>query len=217
MKKSNLVKMAALASLVVLSEMACSFATQNVSSDKISDISDKINYRSISNKPYMGGSVLYNPTDLSNSQLAQGVYIATRLGKVAKKEVSNDDTIYTDMEEEASYGYIYVNNISEKSLDFSYIEYSKDGTYYTEKLFLLDINQKADLNEDGFADVLYTKPLTKRAGLEKTLWLTFISNQEEQYTSMFSVLPEQYTRGVYPAGLFGINPDGRFIVSKYEK
>lgn len=216
MKKSNLVKMAALASLVVLSEMACSFATQNVSSDKISDISDKINYRSISNKPYMGGSVLYNPTDLSNSQLAQGVYIATRLGKVAKKEVSNDDTIYTDMEEEASYGYIYVNNISEKSLDFSYIEYSKDGTYYTEKLFLLDINQKADLNEDGFADVLYTKPLTKRAGLEKTLWLTFISNQEEQYTSMFSVLPEQYTRGVYPAGLFGINPDGRFIVSKYE-
>lgn len=78
MKKSNLVKMAALASLVVLSEMACSFATQNVSSDKISDISDKINYRSISNKPYMGGSVLYNPTDLSNSQLAQGVYIATR-------------------------------------------------------------------------------------------------------------------------------------------
>ena len=164
----------------------------------------------------MGGSVLYNPIDLSTSQLAQGVYVATRLGKVAKKVVSDDDTIYTDIEDEASYGYIYINSISEKALDFSYIEYSKDGTHHTEKSFLLGINQTIDLNGDGFANLSYSKPMTKRSGFEKTLWLTFISNQDEQYTSMFSVLPEQYTRGVYPAGLYGINPDGHFIVSKYE-
>ena len=153
MKKSNLLMMAILAISVVLSVTSCSFATQNVSSDKISDISDKINYRSISTNAYMGGSVLYNPMDLSTSQLAQGVYVATRLGKVAKKVVSDDDTIYTDIEDEASYGYIYINSISEKALDFSYIEYSKDGTHHTEKSFLLGINQTIDLNGDGFANL----------------------------------------------------------------
>lgn len=216
MKKNSIVTTAFSAALFVLSEIGCSFAAQNVSSDKISDIGDKINYRSISTKAYMGGSVLYNPTDLSNSQLAQGVYVATRLGKVTKEDVSRDDTIYKDKEDEASYGYIYINNIDEKSVDISYVEYLNDGTNQIEKSFLLDINQNADLNGDGFADVSYSKPLTRRTGLEKTRWLTFISSQENQYTSMFSVLPEQYTRGVYPAGLFGINPDGRFIVSKYE-
>jgi hypothetical protein len=33
---------------------------------------------------------------------------------------------------------------------------------------------------------------------------------------MFAVLPEQYSRGVYPSGIIGINPDARFIVSMYE-
>jgi hypothetical protein len=33
---------------------------------------------------------------------------------------------------------------------------------------------------------------------------------------MFAVLPEQYSRGVYPSGIIGINPDGWFVLSKYE-
>lgn len=112
--------------------------------------------------------------------------------------------------------YIYIDSINKESIDFSYTEYSKDGTKHLEKSVSLGINQNVDLNGDGFPDLLYTKPMAKREGLEKTLWLTFISSQENLYTSMFSVLPEQYTRGVYPLGLFGINPDSRFIVSKYE-
>lgn len=92
----------------VLTEVSCSFATQDMSSGNILDISDKIDFRSISAKAYMGGSMLYNPADLSSSQLAQGVYVATRLGKVSKEDVSIDDTIYTDIEDEASYG-IYIH------------------------------------------------------------------------------------------------------------
>ncbi len=202
--------------LLLLAETACTFIAPQSNSGEISDISDKITYRSISTKAYMGGSILYNPKDLSNSQLLQGIYIATRLGKVTKTEVSEDDIIYTDIENEALYGYIYINNITEAAINFSYVEYSKDGTNNTEKSFNLELNQTADLNGDGLVDVSYSKPQTKRTGLEKTLWLTFISNQENQYTSMFSILPEQYTRGDYPSGLFGINPDGRFIVNKYE-
>lgn len=216
MKKNIIVSAVFSAILLVLTETACSFAKQNTLSDNVTDITDKINYRSISTKAYMGGSVLYNPKDLSNSQLLQGVYIATRLGKVTKNEVSEDDIIYTDIENEALYGYVYINNVTEKFINFSYVEYSQNGIKNTEKSFYLEVNQSADLNGDGFADISYSKPLTKRTGLEKTFWLTFISSQENQYTTMFSILPEQYTRGVYPAGLFGINPDGRFIVNKYE-
>lgn len=85
----------------------------------------------------MGGSILYNPKDLSNSQLLEGIYIATRLGKVTKNEVSEDDIIYTDIENEALYGYIYINNITEKSINFSYVEYSQNGIKNTEKSFNL--------------------------------------------------------------------------------
>ena len=35
-------------------------------------------------------------------------------------------------------------------------------------------------------------------------------------TTMFAVLPEQYSRGVYPSGILGVNPNGKFIVNKYE-
>ncbi len=114
--------------LLLLAETACTFIAPQSNSGEISDISDKITYRSISTKAYMGGSILYNPKDLSNSQLLQGIYIATRLGKVTKTEVSEDDIIYTDIENEALYGYIYINNITETAINFSYVEYSKDGT-----------------------------------------------------------------------------------------
>lgn len=33
---------------------------------------------------------------------------------------------------------------------------------------------------------------------------------------MFAILQEQYSRSVYPSGIIGINPSGRFIFSKYE-
>ena len=153
MKKNIIVTAVFSAILLVLTETACSFATQKAYSNNISDISDKINYRSISTKAYMGGSILYNPKDLSNSQLLQGIYIATRLGKVTKNEVSKDDIIYTDIENEALYGYIYINNITEKSINFSYVEYSQNGIKNTEKSFNLEVNQNADLNGDGLADV----------------------------------------------------------------
>lgn len=55
----------------------------------------------------MGGSALYNPTDLTSSQLANGVYVATRLGEVAAEMYDADTVIYKDIPENAQYGYIY--------------------------------------------------------------------------------------------------------------
>jgi hypothetical protein len=56
----------------------------------------------------------------------------------------------------------------------------------------------------------------KHAGFENAVYLNFLSSQETLNTAMFAVLQEQYSRGVYPGGIIGINPAGQFIYSKYE-
>jgi hypothetical protein len=73
-----------------------------------------------------------------------------------------------------------------------------------------------DINGDGIPDITYVMPARRRPGMENAVFLTFLSSQETQTTSMFAVIQEQYSRGVYPSGLIGINPDGRFIATKYE-
>lgn len=80
----------------------------------------------------------------------------------------------------------------------------------------LAIDESIDINNDGLADLQYKIPIRKRPGLESAVYLNFLSSQESLNTSMFAVLPEQYSRGLYPSGIIGINPDGRFIVRKYE-
>ncbi|MCX7655093.1 MAG: hypothetical protein N2Z76_01010 [Treponemataceae bacterium] len=69
-----------------------------------------------------------------------------------------------------------------------------------------------DINGDSKPDLKYMPPIQKRPGMENAVYLTFLSSQEEGYTTMFAVLPEQYSRGVYPSGVIGVNPSGKFII-----
>lgn len=194
----------------------CAFSEQNVSSADISDISAKMSFENVSRQAYMGGSVLYNPDDLSNSQLAENVCVAVRLGKVKRNEIDEDQVVFTDDEDSAKFGFMKINSISTSSVAFSYTEFSADGKSLTTASFNVAEGDSVDINSDGFYDLKYAKPKIKRVGLENARWLTFLSSQDDLNTSMFSVLPEQYSRNVYPAGLLGINPDGKFIVNKYE-
>ncbi len=194
----------------------CAFSEQNVSSADISDISAKMSFENVSRQAYMGGSVLYNPDDLSNSQLVENVCVAVRLGKVKRNEIDEDQVVFTDDEDSAKFGFMKINSISTSSVAFSYTEFSADGKSLTTASFNVAEGDSVDINSDGFYDLKYAKPKIKRVGLENARWLTFLSSQDDLNTSMFSVLPEQYSRNVYPAGLLGINPDGKFIVNKYE-
>ena len=194
----------------------CAFSEQNVNSADISDISAKMSFENVSRQAYMGGSVLYNPDDLSNSQLAENVCVAVRLGKVKRNEINEDQVVFTDDEDSAKFGFMKINSISTSSVAFSYTEFSADGKSLTTASFNVAEGDSVDINSDGFYDLKYTKPKINRVGLENARWLTFLSSQDDLNTSMFSVLPEQYSRNVYPAGLLGINPDGKFIVNKYE-
>jgi hypothetical protein len=164
----------------------------------------------------MGGSVLYNPDQPSSGQLVEGAHMAVRLGKVDRQDIDEDQSVFTDKADEARYGYITVNTVDKNLIDFTYAAYSSDGEQFRSSRYVIKLNEKADINGDGLADATYTKPARKRPGMENAVYLTFLSSQEDLNTSMFAVLPEQYSRGAYPSGIIGINPDERFIVSMYE-
>ncbi len=166
-KKSLFLTISALPTLL-FSLFSCSFYTEISSSANLKDISQDLTYRTVLSKAYMGGSVLYNSSDIANSQLAEGVCVAVRLGEL-KAENDGDEIIYTDIESKASYGYLKIESISSKTLTFRFTEYSNDGFVKSESLFTLDENQSVDLNGDGFFDVKYSKPLSKRAGCEKSM------------------------------------------------
>jgi hypothetical protein len=200
---------------VAMTVGSCAFPFQNAEVAGLSDISGRLGFYDISRQGFMGGSVLYNPDQPSSGQLVEGAIVAVRLGRVTV-EYHDDIPIFSDIGEEARYGYITINSIDKEHSAFTYTEYSADGKTSRASLFTLRLNEEVDMNGDGVNDLTYVRPLRKRPGFEEAVYLTFISSQEDLRTAMFAVLPEQYSRGVYPSGLMGINPNDKWLVSKYE-
>jgi hypothetical protein len=195
---------------------SCAFPSQSPQEVALQDISGKLGFNEISRQGFMGGSVLYNPDEPSSGQLATGVHVAVRLGKVEQDATNPSYSLFTDKTELARYGYLTVNSVDKNVITFGYTQYAADGVAQQNSTHTLGLNETADINGDGLDDVAYVKPKHKRSGIEEAVYLTFLSSQETLNTTMFAVLPEQYSRSVYPSGIIGINPDGRFIVSKYE-
>lgn len=181
----------------------------------MTDISDKLTYERLATQAYMGGSVFYNPDSPSEGQLADGAHIAIRLGKVTKKIVDDEDE-FSDVPEKEVIGYLTVSSIDEHNISFTCKFYNKEGEIIQNSDFSLDINNTIDINGDSKPDLEYRRPASKRPGLESAIYLNFLSSQELLNTTMFAILSEQYSRGVYPSGIIGINTNGRFIVEKYE-
>ncbi len=191
------------------------------STAKLNNVSGIKERSALKDLVYQGGSMLYNPDDSSVSQLENGVIIATRAGMVIKKDLGNGETAFEDPVYAASFGYIEVTDIDKDCISFDY--YVSDGWKAGEEFpskkgsFSLAAGQSVDLTGDGFADLKYTKPLTKRKGAERAMWLTAINNPSETMESfMFSIIPEQYENKTYPGGLVNINDEGRYVVTKYD-
>jgi hypothetical protein len=195
---------------------ACGFQFEETERAKITDISASLDFMKLSRQGFMGGSVLYNPSQLSSGQLAKGAALAVRLGQVSREQTAEGYVIFNNVQERAQYGSLVVIEIDETGMVFTKKLYNAEGKYIAEGKHTIAINEKIDINGDGLADIEYKKPERKRPGFENAVYLTFLSSQETLNTSMFSVLQEQYERSAYPSGIIGINPNGMFIYSKYE-
>ena len=200
----------------------CSMMMDTIDSTGSSSINS---VRSIMNRSdaermlYMGGSVLYSPKDPNANQLAEGAIVATRIGKVEKADLGAGEYSYKNSKTEYELGFISVDSISKEEISFSYYKFpnSDSDKYVAAGKFTLCENETADLNGDGIADVRYSKPLPGRKGYKNNMWLTFLCDVEAgDSAAMFSIIPMQYERSVYPNGLLGINPQGQFVVNKYD-
>lgn len=195
---------------------ACSFNYQNPTNSIVTDISDQLSFRMISHQGFMGGSVLFNPDSPGTGQLQEGAIIALRLGYLEKGTSINDDCGFSPVYDKTNYGYLKVVTVDTDQISFFVTLYSNDGELIGSDNYSIKLGNSIDLNNDGCFDLSYSIPEIKRPNMEDAVYLNFICSKETSTTSMFAVLPEQYSGNTYPDGLIGINPNGRFIISKYK-
>ena len=193
--------------------------TNNIDSaaSSIKTVDPLLNPDTFSTMMFMGGSALYSPKDSNANQLAKGVVIATRIGKVLRINTGSGNYAYRNSRSDFEYGYIKINNVSKDSISFDY--YSFDRNSYKAVLqgnFTVAAGQFVDLTGDGRNDISYTRPAPGRKGIKNNMWLNFLCDADEGNASMFSIIPAQYSRSAYPNGLLGINTNGQFIISKYD-
>lgn len=163
----------------------------------------------------MGGSIYYQPTDPGLGAVVKGAKIGFRLGFVTRNEVTIDTAVFKDLADRAQFGVLVVDDVSEGSLRLLFDLYDNEGKLVASGSRSLPVGSSTDLNGDTLDDVSFRKPATPREGLERAVYLEFLSSKETLNTAMFSVIADQYSNGDYPNGVIGVNPDGRFIVAKY--
>lgn len=166
-------------------------------------------------RAYMGGSLLYNPQDPSSGHIRNGVEVAIRLGKVTQEVESSGEVIYEDKNDESVYGIIKVISVNSNSLNISYKLEAFSGRGLNNGTVRLNVSQSVDLDGDSIPDIEYINPSKTRSGMEGAKFLRFISSQETLTTSMYCVTPSGGSRGLYPGGLMGINPNGKFLYTMY--
>lgn len=183
------------------------------------------NVRSLMNRAdaeqmlYMGGSVLYSPKDANANQIMPGAIIATRIGKVEKTNLGAGQFAFRNSKTDYELGFISVDSVSDSEISFTYFRFPSEASndYVQAGSFSLAAGEKADLNGDGTADVEYRKPDAGRKGYKTNMWLSFLCDAEAgDSAAMFSIIPMQYERSVYPNGLLGINTKGQYIINKYD-
>lgn len=207
-----------LAASVFITGCAMSLDSNDVN-NQIRDITGLLSRKSIQKMTYMGGSVLYSPDNSAMNQLSQDVKIAVRIGKVNKEDIGGGNIVYTNSRTECNFGYISIGDISREKISFTYFQLPEDQNFETavEKgVFTINAGESKDINGDGIDDLSYTKPYAGRKGQKKNMWLNFLTDIDNRETvSMFSIIPMQYKLCAHPGGLIGINPNGAYIINKY--
>jgi len=202
----------------------CSMALESdpgeFSNNSIRDISGLLNRSTVEKMMYMGGSVLYSPKNSVSNQLQKGVKIAFRQGEVISVDPGDGQMIYLNTQENSVFGYLNVVEVSSDNIKVEVFNYSPNSYSETADaagVFNINLGESVDIDNDGNADLSYTRPMAGRKGYKTDRWLNFICDADKaQKTTMFSVIPMQYSRSVYPGGIIGINTSGNYIVNKYD-
>ncbi len=193
---------------------------QNSAASSITDISRALIYQEISQMTFMGGSALYSPKDANANQISKGVVIATRIGEVYAIDLGSGKYSYQNSKVNFEYGFIKITDVSKGSISFSYAKFNGSKNASPAGSFTLSEGKTADLNGDGISDIIWRKPDAGHKGRKNNMWLTFLcstgTGSESGSSSMFSIIPMQYSRSTYPNGMLGINSNGQYVINMYD-
>lgn len=134
--------------------------------------------------------------------------------------------IYEDIPAQAIYGYISINDISPESVSLTFTKVTASNGSSSSS-FTLKQGESADLNGDGHADLKWTVPPLKRSGYsENSRWLTFLNEENTEYSAMFYKFSDSEVRAGYRSilsetekfetGLYGVNSNGDFVWVFYD-
>jgi len=196
----------------------CSMDIDTGSSTPVSSIRKIEQVRSIADTmTYMGGSLIYNPGNTAASHILKGVTIGMRLGQLEKNYVEGGNYITQQSDTDFMLGYIKVTDVTMESITIEWYVYPDDETIEKANFmesFTIPANHAADINRDGYQDIAFRTPDPGTVGYKTNMWLSFLNNGET--SCLYSSIPDQYTRSVYPRGIVGVNPDGHSIGMLYE-
>ena len=193
-------------------------------------------YNTISALAYIGGSLVYNPSNPSSAQLYNGATIAVHLGKVIPNTVhaqtyrytpQNTSMQWTEKQEQIAsvtvdeksnvYGYLKIQSVSPQAIVFDYHRFISDDRKEV-KSYNLQKDKTLDLNKDGLPDLRYTPLIPIRKDFEGAMCLEFISDQVAGYTTMYATITDEAlarnTRAFTDyenSTFYGVNPNGSFI------
>ena len=190
-------------------------------------------YDTISSLAYIGGSVVYNPSNPLSAQLYNGANIAIYHSELKKTQESAEaliegktetenwttktvDTFSIDREKDI-YGYLKIQSVSSQAIIFDYHRFITDEKKDV-KSYNLQKGKTLDLNKDGNPDLRYTPLIPIREGFEGAMCLEFISDQESGYSTMYATVTdealarntrtlEEYKNSTF----YGVNSNGSFI------
>jgi hypothetical protein len=219
----------AVAFFSVLALISCANPLQDSESSGTVDPRNlDLSYKDLATAGYMGGKILYaassngNGVDASISHLQKDVVIGVRTSqvKVESYATTGETGIFVENPEAPiSYGYIKIEAVDPESVTFGYQRFSNmGGIPFSPETFTVRRGEEGvDINHDGALDISYEDMDIYRPGIgAESRYLNFISSQSRLNATFFSVLPEQYKGKNYPSGLVGINPEGKWLVNRYE-
>jgi hypothetical protein len=205
---------AILVSLILFFSCSNGFLVNTSRSTNLSPSST--DFKALKNYGYIGGCLLYNGDNPLLGELQTGKSVAFRLGRMSSNSIDNIQKIFTDIPAKAEYGYLTISSIDKNNITISYKIYDFNGNAVRSGSKSLNVGDSADLDGDSIPDIVYQKPAKSRTGLNSSVYLRFICSGDSLTTAMYSIIKDQYANGEYPSGIIGINPDEKFIISKYD-
>ncbi len=189
-------------------------------------------FKQVSTGIYIGGGMLWHPTDqnlnhfsqmgiinirlsrtmaeVTNGEFEEIVY-DTNTGEMISSNISTVMSNYAELKESVVFGKIYVNSLSASQAVLSFELYSADNTWIKHNTPLtLNAGESADLNGDGLMDVAWLPyQMESDLGSKGAYTLFFLSDQEGGNLSMYQC--PQDSNYPYPSGIITLNPSGSVI------